>query len=402
MRSKSALIAVVAVTLSLLSCGGARQRRQLLVRADSLMEMCADSSISSRQDSARLMLQQFALHEGDATEGERAYYALLRTRLAVESGQPIATDSLIMAAVDFFEEHPDGRRLCEAYYYAGCVHDDARQGEKALAHFQKALLEDSSVVGRKLKAQIFERMGLIYSRNELYEEAIDAQRMALYYYGCEGDAAGVGRCRETIAAVRDLARDDGAENIVSRQIKMMKVQRIFAQARSQVLDCRNARLQRQNARQRLRVWCTLAVALVMAGLVLMFRRRSRLHASVDTNVPSMAIPRKRDFYDAEVSQLLSVRLSQDKALKAADWQLIEARVLAAFPSFRDDLYALYDLSETEYHICLLIKLETSPSNMARLMATANSTISQSRLRMQQKVFKGEGTAKDWDQFVLSL
>ena len=378
-------------------------RRQLLVRADSLMQSNADSSTCSRQDSSRLMLQQFALHEGDATEGERAYYGLLRTRLAVESGQPMPTDSLILAAIDFFEAHPEGGRLAEAYYYAGCVNDDARHGEKALAHFQKALLEDSAVVGRRLKAQVFERMGLIYSRNELYDEAVDAQRMAQYYYGCEGDSSGVGRCREAIVAVHDLARGDGAENLASRQMKMMRVQRIFAQARSQVLDRRNARLQQQNARQRLRLWGALAMALlILSVLVLLFVRRSRLHAGVDASVPPMVPPRKRDFYDAEVSQLLAARLAQDKALKAADWQLIEARVLAAFPSFRDDLYALYALSATEYHICLLIKLETSPSNMARLMATAPSTISQSRLRMQQKVFHGEGTAKDWDQFVLSL
>jgi len=33
---------------------------------------------------------------------------------------------------------------------------------------------------------------------------------------------------------------------------------------------------------------------------------------------------------------------------------------------------------------------------------SNSSISQNRLRMQQKVFNGSGTAKDWDNFVLSL
>ena len=76
--------------------------------------------------------------------------------------------------------------------------------------------------------------------------------------------------------------------------------------------------------------------------------------------------------------------------------------MEAFPTFRDDLYALYALSDTEYHICMLTKVEVSPSNIAKLMATGVSTISQSRLRMQQKVFGGQGSAKDWDAYILSL
>jgi predicted transcriptional regulator len=51
---------------------------------------------------------------------------------------------------------------------------------------------------------------------------------------------------------------------------------------------------------------------------------------------------------------------------------------------------------------MLIKSEVSPTNIAKLMAISNSAVSQNRLRMQQKVFDGEGTAKDWDNFILSL
>jgi hypothetical protein len=51
---------------------------------------------------------------------------------------------------------------------------------------------------------------------------------------------------------------------------------------------------------------------------------------------------------------------------------------------------------------MLIKMEVSPSDIAKLMAMGPSAVSQNRLRMQQKVFNGEGTAKDWDKFILSL
>ena len=75
---------------------------------------------------------------------------------------------------------------------------------------------------------------------------------------------------------------------------------------------------------------------------------------------------------------------------------------ANYPNFRSDLYSHYPMSENEYRICMLVKMEVTPSNMAKLLAMGNSSISQSRLRMQQKVFNGQGTARDWDAYVLSL
>ena len=66
------------------------------------------------------------------------------------------------------------------------------------------------------------------------------------------------------------------------------------------------------------------------------------------------------------------------------------------------LYSLFNLSVTEYRICLLLKQELAPSKIAILMAMGVSSVSQCRLRMQQKAFDGEGSAKDWDRFVLSL
>lgn len=89
-------------------------------------------------------------------------------------------------------------------------------------------------------------------------------------------------------------------------------------------------------------------------------------------------------------------------LKDSDWKKIEAGLLKAYPAFKEKLLGLYALSDTEYRICMLIKMEVSPSNIADLMAISKSAVSQNRLRMQQKVFDGEGTAKDWDKFVLSL
>jgi hypothetical protein len=111
---------------------------------------------------------------------------------------------------------------------------------------------------------------------------------------------------------------------------------------------------------------------------------------------------KRQFYDKEIKQLLTTHIYNNKVLKDADWKKIETGLLKAYPTFKEKLFTLYPLSDTEYRICMLIKMEVSPSNISKLMACSNSAVTQNSLRMQQKVFDGEGAAKDWDNFILSL
>ena len=149
------------------------------------------------------------------------------------------------------------------------------------------------------------------------------------------------------------------------------------------------------------MWSIAGAAVVVVALVILLAFRV-WQQKRDANTASLPTPTHRKFYDKDISELLTTHIHNNKVLKDADWNKIEERLSAAFPSFKERLFSLYHLSETEYHICMLIKLEVTPSNMAKLMATGNSTISQSRLRMQQKVFNGQGTAKDWDNYVLSL
>ena len=57
---------------------------------------------------------------------------------------------------------------------------------------------------------------------------------------------------------------------------------------------------------------------------------------------------------------------------------------------------------SEYHICLLIRLHISPSSISNLVELSNSGVSLSRKRMLEKVCGKDGTAKDFDKFILSL
>ena len=167
----------------------------------------------------------------------------------------------------------------------------------------------------------------------------------------------------------------------------------------------NTRLEAENSKERQFVWIVVISSLVIIAaailLVLQLRKRREIRKEEAAEI-FLSSRSKRQFYDKEVNQLLTTHIYNNKVLKDADWKKMEERLLKAYPTFRERLYGLYPLSDTEYRICMLIKMEVSPSNIADLMAIGKSAVSQNRLRMQQKVFDGEGTAKDWDKFILSL
>ena len=364
-----------------------RQYDAVLADIDSLTEVDADS--------ARKWLETLRPQMGGVPEDTRAYYDLLCVKAADKAKVKHTSDSLICEVAQYYEVHPKSGHLPEAYYYVGRANSDMQNGEKALIYYQKALLEDSTHVTTRLKSRVFAQMGYIYLRNGLLEDAINMQQLAHFYCEQIGDTLGMRYSAEDIETIKAMSQDLHI-NEYSRKEMMARVQRLNTQVKNQILSSENSKLQTENEQKEHLVWgialaaVVVATALVALLLTLRHRRKNR------------AVPTAKRFYDKDVSHLLTTHIYNNKVLKTADWQLIEERLLASFPTFRDNLFSLYQLSETEYHICLLIKLEVSPSNMAKLMATGNSTISQSRLRMQQKVSNGQGTAKDWDNYVLSL
>ena len=364
-----------------------RQYDAVLADIDSLTEVEADSA---RKRLAALKPQM----EG-VKESTRAYYDLLCVKAADKAKVKHTSDSLICEVARYYEAHPKSGHLPEAYYYVGRANSDMQNGEKALIYFQKALLEDSIHVTTRLRSRVFAQMGYIYLRNGLLEDAINMQQLAHFYCEQIGDTLGMRYSAEDIETIRAMSKDLPVSEYSKNEMRA-KVQRLNTLVKNQILSSENSKLQSENEEKEHLVWViTLSAVMVAAALVALLLTLRHRRKKQD-------VPTAQRFYDKDVDHLLTTHIYNNKVLKTADWQVIEERLLASFPTFRDRLYSLYNLSETEYHICLLIKAEVSPSNMAKLMATGNSTISQNRLRMQQKVFNGEGTAKDWDKFILSL
>lgn len=95
-----------------------------------------------------------------------------------------------------------------------------------------------------------------------------------------------------------------------------------------------------------------------------------------------------------------ITLHPKEKLSNEDWIELSDLIEQLIPSFPQMLKNR--LTEKEYHICLLIRLHISPSSISNLVELSNSGVSLSRKRMLEKVCGKDGTAKDFDKFILSL
>lgn len=95
-----------------------------------------------------------------------------------------------------------------------------------------------------------------------------------------------------------------------------------------------------------------------------------------------------------------ITLHPKEKLSNEDWIELSDLIEQLIPSFPQMLKNR--LTEKEYHICLLIRLHISPSSISNLVELSNSGVSLSRKRMLEKVCRKDGSAKDFDKFILSL
>lgn len=388
---------LLTLTLMLTTCCNRMgQHERTLVDIDSLTATDADS--------ARHMLLRMDGEMKNADEDTKAYYNMLRVKADERAKVEHKSDSLICTAIDQFEKYDPNGHLSEAYYYGGCVNSFLQNGEKALLYFQKALLCDSVHITPVLKSRCYAQVGHIYMRNGLLDEALDMQQLAYFYCKEIGDTLGMRYSSEDMQTIKEMKNDSTLASQPKPEV-VVRIQKLHAQARSQALNNMNTRLEEENSKERQMIWIVSISALLVIAATVWFvlqirqRREIRKEEAAEIFLSSRS---KRQFYDKEINQLVTTHIYNNKVLRDADWKKIEERLLKTHPTFKERLFALYPLSDTEYHICMLIKMEVSPSNIAKLMAVSNSAVTQNRLRMQQKVFDGEGTAKDWDNFVLSL
>ena len=89
-------------------------------------------------------------------------------------------------------------------------------------------------------------------------------------------------------------------------------------------------------------------------------------------------------------------------LTPQDWKALQSQIDKCYNNFTSKLNGPYQLDDRELHVCLLIKLKFSYTDIGKLVNLSLSGVNSVRRRLYYKVFGQKGEAKDWDNFIISL
>jgi regulator of replication initiation timing len=107
-------------------------------------------------------------------------------------------------------------------------------------------------------------------------------------------------------------------------------------------------------------------------------------------------------FSAPVYHRLQECLNSQRTPTLHDWDELTQLVNCIYTGFTEKLYSLYNMSEQDYRVSLLIKLRLQPKDIALLTAHTKASVASTRSRLYSKVFGKNGSSKDWDEFILSL
>lgn len=118
-----------------------------------------------------------------------------------------------------------------------------------------------------------------------------------------------------------------------------------------------------------------------------FRKKSSLLSLSET-----------DFHSSEIYQRFHRKEEWRPASK--DWEELLQAINHTYPEFRSRLKKkIPKLSEQEWHMCCLIKMDVPPSVMAMLLCCTNQAISMRRVRLYQKITGEKASPELCDAFI---
>ena len=115
--------------------------------------------------------------------------------------------------------------------------------------------------------------------------------------------------------------------------------------------------------------------------------------------------RKKTINDYEiVKHIHSILITPDNSPRLYDehWEQLNNAVNEVYPNFNSRLRDLCRMNQFTTRICLLIKIGTTPSDMAILTNHSASAITSVRKRLYEKAFNRKGTPSDWDEIVRAI
>ena len=108
-----------------------------------------------------------------------------------------------------------------------------------------------------------------------------------------------------------------------------------------------------------------------------------------------------NLYTSEIYQLIKTQAhNPDFKMNDKQWQELQAELDKNYNHFTARLYEKCPkLSETELHVCFLLKLSIAPTDIAHIVVKQVGTITNIRTRLHEKICGKPGSAKQLDDYI---
>ncbi len=160
----------------LLGCGERREYREMLSRAEKMM--------NDHPDSALMILDSLGQHEKEFGRHFRMQYLLHRTNAASKTSERFSSDSLVKDLADHFDSRGTTNERVLAHYLLGLAYSDMGEAPKAINSFQNAIEAADTTISDFNFATLscaYSQMATIYHRQLLLTNEIESRKKASYY-----------------------------------------------------------------------------------------------------------------------------------------------------------------------------------------------------------------------------
>ena len=207
--------------------------------------------------------------------------------------------------------------------------------------------------------------------------------------------------------VKYVTLSDSICSIAHNEVEMQKTiqaQALYDYTHSERL-AHQKELEANRFKTTLIVVCSLSAIMILLFVIAYIRYRDEKQRLRDRIRLLSGYAVNKNLYDSPIAQhfrqLLKANPYQIPSL--SDWKELKTVISQELPDFHEKLQTdSYQLSDNEYDICMLIKIQTSCSDIARLLQCSRSNVTHIRERIFKQLFSKNGKADELDEYIMSL
>jgi DNA-binding CsgD family transcriptional regulator len=206
--------------------------------------------------------------------------------------------------------------------------------------------------------------------------------------------------------VKYVSLSDSVCNVVHNDVEMQKtllVQSMYDYSRNEHIALQKER-ESEQFRTYLIVLCSITVVIGLLSAIAYIRYRNERQSLEDRIRLLRGYAVNETLYNCPKAQYFRQLLNANpyQTPDNNDWKELSALIDREAPSFRRSLSEKIDLTDFEYDVCMLIKIQIPVSDIARLKHCTPANITKTRKNIYMKLFGKAGRADELDEYLMSL